>query len=128
MLLPSRPIVTTGAPSLRDHHPPLGFSAPVVPGDGFKFSVNAEVEYFIPDEDLYWSFGWLRGTIDPEASSYYFELTIELVRIISRGKKQVGSKLLPHYLVEHAVRRELSCPFSGTFAIFRSTLFFTGRR
>eukprot|EP01122_Echinamoeba_exundans_P013234 TRINITY_DN573_c0_g2_i1.p1 TRINITY_DN573_c0_g2~~TRINITY_DN573_c0_g2_i1.p1 ORF type:complete len:383 (-),score=71.32 TRINITY_DN573_c0_g2_i1:911-2059(-) len=51
--------------------------------DGYKFQVNAEVEYIIPDEDLYWSFGWLR------------------VRILSRSKKQIGTKQLPYYLVEH---------------------------
>lgn len=53
--------------------PAVGFgvgATPAVPSygqtsaagaDGFKFPLGAEVEYFIPDEDLYWSFGWLRG-------------------------------------------------------------------
>lgn len=83
MAVPSRPIVAASASSLMTHHSQIGFSAPVLTSDGYKFGLNSEVEYFIPDEDLYWSFGWLR------------------VRIVSRGKKQVGSKSLSHYLVEH---------------------------
>jgi hypothetical protein len=54
------PVVVTPGASMPSIVPTFSQGPAIT--DGYKFQVNTEVEYVIPDEDLYWSFGWLRGT------------------------------------------------------------------